>query len=144
MIDKVYDSFDFKERVPEICIPHGCRMQKYDDRVPSFYVEYEITRAARINEPIEDSEFVIQLPVGTKVSDSRNEKSSTVFVIHGGSPISSEGLESVIPTPPSLVGNHIKGRTWRNALLAGVGGGLLLLVVIYVVSRRNISRKRTS
>lgn len=137
LIDTVYDSSDFKESAPGIIIPRYCRIQDYNHRKPGFYVEYEITRVAQLNEQIPDSEFIVHLPAGTLVSDSRAGKSSIFFEIQQGGPIP-EGLEDIIAikSPPFW------GRNWHSALMVGIGGGVLLLAIL-VLWRRGLLRRRS-
>lgn len=114
-----FESSVFQEYAGGIFIPKRLSMQYYTEKGPGFIMNYELTEVKRINEPIPDREFVLDLPVGTHVADARPVTHSIPFEIKekGPLPAGLEGLEDIITTSPP----PFWGRNWHTALLVGAG-----------------------
>lgn len=131
-----FDSWDFEEHTGGLFLPKRCKMQYYTDKGPGYYLEYEILELKDVNQSIPDSEFVVQLPVGTEVADSRG-KGSIFFVINEKDPIPTDFQDVIAKAQPPFW-----GRNWHTALIVGVGAAVVVLGLGYFVRRRLSLRKK--
>ncbi len=136
MVAASFDSWDFKQYRDGIFIPARCRMQYHSRTGPGFFAEFQIMEASAINESIPDSDFRVELPVGTAVSDSRPGTHSINFEIKEGGPIP-KGLDDVV----AVTSLRFWGWNWYTALLLGAGVGIVLLVS-FTLLRRSFLRRR--
>jgi hypothetical protein len=142
MSGRVSASFDcssFEEVAAGVFLPHKCGAQFFQNRVPTCYVQFNITGTEKINEPIPEQDFIIQLPVGTIVGDSRSGKGSTIFTIEkAGVSLPVSDLSDIISIGP-IPG---KARYWPwFAVGIGVSLGIgLVIVCTTVLGRRRVKR----
>ncbi len=136
-IGAVMDASDFFQ-VNGIFVPRKAKLQYLNATGKGFFEQYQITDVKDINEPIEDSAFTIQLPVGTEVADSRSGKESFFFEVKEGGGLPEDLFEilGAIPQPPP-------SRGWWRAVLLGLGIGVVA-VLIFLGWRRLRSRRATS
>ncbi len=139
--DKVQASFDcsdFVECTDGIFIPKRVSLQYYDAEGPGVRITYQISEAKKINEPIPDSDFVLQLPVGTHIYDGRSGKESTYFELKPDGPIPKELEDTIAVESPAFW-----GRNWPTALVLGFGVGLALLGFYLAIGRYVLRRRKT-
>jgi hypothetical protein len=122
MVASSFDSDNFVEPVAGIFIPKRCSKQDFPSQGPKYFAVYDITEVKSVNQPIPDSEFVVQLPVGTHAADNSSGKSSTVFDIKADGPLP-QGLEAVVVRAPP----PFWGRNWHTAAILGFGTGAVLI-----------------
>ncbi len=121
-VEAAFDSWDFREYAEGIFIPQRCEEQLYSSKGPGFYLEYQFDNIKGINLAVPDSEFIIPLPPGTRVSDGRGEGGSISFDVKKDGPIPQD-LEDVI----GVATPHFWGRNWLTAFIVGLIVGLVVL-----------------
>lgn len=112
--------------------PQKASIQYIKSKGQSFRIEYRIKHVERINEAIPESEFVLELPVGTEFHDGHDNKNSKFFTVNKESPIP-EGLNTVVLREGDR--NTHWFRSWKGAVAIGVGLGVIGLLVLFVSKR---------
>ncbi len=130
-VGAVFEGSDFI-KCNGMYFPQMASIQYIKSDGPSYRTEFRIKHIERINEPIPESEFVLELPVGTQVRDSRDGKKSTFFEVTKDSPIP-EGLSAVVLREGDR--NTPWFRSWKGAVAIGVGLGVIGLLVLFVSKR---------
>lgn len=114
-----------------------------DPKQPGFYVEYEITKLADINQPIPNDAFEIQLPAGTSVQDASSDKPVNTYI--GEEQTTKQLRESLDwarnlvqadrpPGPPSFF------RANRRVLIVGAANLVVLAgLALWILRRRRAS-----
>jgi hypothetical protein len=137
-LGKSFDCSDFAECRDGIFIPKKLGKQVYDAHGPGYHERYEITKIESINQAIPDADFVVQLPLGTGVSDRRPGNSQISFNLDEDQGIP-EGLNNLLAVnSPSFW-----GRNWQTAVIVGAGLGLLLIVSYYGFRKGRPKKART-
>jgi hypothetical protein len=119
---------DFQEYAPGIYIPHHIAREYYQDNRLSGAIYFDIEAVDHVNEPIDEKAFILDLPEGTVVVDSRSQTHSVQFRLGVTPPgQGTEDLEEVIAhlPPPSQPGG-----SWYLAVLLGIVLGLSLLALL--------------
>ena len=130
-IGAVLEASDFSQ-ANGIHLPSRAKIQYFDENGPSFVIQYHIKKIANINEPIPESEFILELPIGTEVHDARDKKNSNFFTLTKDSPIP-EGLNTVVLREGDRRTPWF--RSWKGAVAIGVGLGVIGLLVLFVSKR---------
>lgn len=132
-----YDASDFKDCGDGKFIPRRCSLQYNDADGPGFYLDYDISEVKRVNERFADKEFILELPVGTIVSDARSGTHSTVLELKDEASIPAD-LVDVIRLP--------SWRFWRRtpawALCLGAAAGAAVLLAGYFGWKKLSSRRQ--
>jgi hypothetical protein len=129
-----YDSTGFHEVAPGLFLPTVCKVEYCNSKGVMSTFEYRIEKAEKINEPLPDSDFAIQLPVGTDVFDNRPGHEAT-YTISEDLPLSTTGLNNVeVIQPPSV---FRRNRAW--AITVGAALGVAILAAVWW-RRRKMSR----
>ena len=131
-VGAVFEGSDFI-KCNGMYFPQKASIQYIKSDGPSFRVEYFIKHVERINEPIPESEFVLELPIGTLFRDSRlDNKKTTHFTVTKDSPIP-EGLSAVVLREGDRRTPWF--RSWKGAVVIGFGLGVIGLLVLFVSKR---------
>lgn len=131
-----FRSSDFRQVGPSLFWPWHCRRRTFTkEGKEGFFVEYSFTAVERVNEPIPDDEFVIDLPKGTHVNDLRPGANGALYTIG----------ESIVRPPIALPESldmkaPFVDRSWNAAAVIGLAVAIGLLFVVHAV----VSRRRKS
>jgi hypothetical protein len=126
-----FESKEFREVVPGLFFPKTCRRVARKRAGPLYTIEYRLERIEKVNEPLDNQEFAIQLPIGTEVLDTRSGRAIS-YTIREDLPASVMGLQHVdVVEPPSF---FQRNRGW--AIAAGSLLGVLVLAGIWLYRRR--------
>jgi hypothetical protein len=123
---------DFIE-VNGVFMPRLCKMQYFTPKGAGFFAKYTFSEVTDINAAIKDSDFEIELPVGTIVADARKGKGSKSFEVTGPESIPPDLSDVYIPT---RVGGWFNG--WREAVILGIGIGVVSAIAVRVIRRRAV------
>ncbi len=130
-----FDSRGFKEVTPGIFFPRECSLQYFGPGGGGAYERVTLKRVEKINEPIPEEDFLVEVPVGTTVGDARDVKKPVHFRIAESEPLPVRNLGNVVVVaakePSSWAGNTV-----LMALLMGLGFGTLVSAVLYLLVRR--------
>lgn len=122
-LDTVMDAEQFQEVAGGIYFPKKLSMRCYPQKgFETYYVEYVIQRAEKINEEIDEAEFKVTLPNGTLVHDGRSPKGAISFRVGQSAQVPKDLEQMIVP-----VLSKTPSRRWPFAV--GIGGGLGLLVL---------------
>jgi len=129
--DAVYECSDFQEAGHGVFIPKKCNYQLFGSRgQPAYFVQYELTEIDKINEVIPEEAFLVTLPNGTSVTDSRVPKRSVSFRVGPMGAFPADLRDVLTPGEVSL---HYGKRFW--AIIIGTIVGLLLLLNYWLIRR---------
>jgi hypothetical protein len=118
----------FQESAPGIYFPRKIRRICYLKGEVGFAAYFDIESVDQVNEPIAEEAFILRLPKGTVIADSRSQTHSIMFRLGETPPVpGTEDLQEVLAElpPPAR-----PGYSWGLAVLLGIALGLALLACL--------------
>jgi hypothetical protein len=126
------DARDFIEDSPGIFFPRHIELKNHAAGGAVFRPHEECDiRPELINQPVTEEDYIVQLPVGTNVTDARDPQHIVAFRITEPAPSSALiELSAAGGKPPGFFSR------WRNAIILGVLLGMLAAIALFFVARR--------
>jgi hypothetical protein len=134
-----YDATEFSEVAPGIHFPRRLWTETYAAGGAACFRAEFATRCELINETIPGEDFVVDMPLGTRIQDAREPGNVVTFQLSETS--SSESLLSNVGTSESL--SRFLDR-WQNAIILGAAIGIIASLSFLLVTRNQRDRGRSS
>ena len=132
-----YDASDFSEVAPGIYFPGRLRTETQTAGNGSRYVAEFTTRCELINESIPEEDFLVKLPVGTRVQDAQVPGNVVTFELSEAS--LSSTLAGHGPNAEPWVHGGLLGR-WHNAVILGFVIGTVASISFLIAARNQRHR----
>ena len=136
-----YDSIDFLEVAPGIHFPRRLWTQTHAVEGATRYRGEFAVRCELINQLIPEDDFVVELPIGTRVQDAREPGDVIKFELTEAS--TSSRLRSLTSASQSGPDFRFMDR-WGNAVIVGLVVGVVALISFLFAGRTEWYRRESS
>jgi hypothetical protein len=136
-----YDSVDFTEVAPGIHFPQRLWTQTHAAGGSARYRAEFTTRCEFINQPVPEEDFIVELPLGTRVQDAREPGDVIKFEL------TEPSTSSMLPSLTSASESGLSGRfmdRWRNAVIVGFLIGTVASISFLLAGRNERYRSESS
>ena len=135
-----YDSIDFSEVAPGIHVPQRLWTQTHAAGGAARYRGEFTVRCELINQSVPEEDFVVELPLGTRVQDAREPGDVIKFELT--EPSSSSKLPSLTSASESAPIRFMD--RWRNAVIVGIVVGTVASISFLLAGRDKRYRSESS